>query len=127
MLDKMKTFQDLVQESLQTISEIDIFQLKEKIDNNKDIKLIDIREDREWVSGRIPSSHHIGRGVLEKGISEVASSEDEIILYCASGFRSVLGSKSLREMGYEKVFSLKGGISDWISSCLLYTSPSPRD
>ena len=112
----MKTFQDLVQESLQTISEIDIFQLKEKIDHNKDIKLIDIREDREWVSGRIPTSHHIGRGVLEKCISEVASSEDEIILYCASGFRSVLGSKSLREMGYEKVFSLKGGISDWISS-----------
>mgnify|MGYP005632566421 CR=1 FL=1 len=37
MLDKMKTFQDLVQESLQTISEIDIFQLKEKIDHNKDI------------------------------------------------------------------------------------------
>ena len=116
MLDKMKTFQELVQESLQTISEIDIFQLKEKIDHNKDIKLIDIREDREWVSGRIPTSQHIGRGVLEKGISEVASSEDEIILYCASGLRSVLGSKSLREMGYEKVFSLKGGISDWISS-----------
>ena len=39
MLDKMKTFQDLVQESLQTISEIDIFQLKEKIDHNKDIKV----------------------------------------------------------------------------------------
>ena len=31
----MKTFQDLVQESLQTISEIDIFQLKEKIDNKE--------------------------------------------------------------------------------------------
>ena len=70
----MKNFQDLVQESLQTISEIDIFQLKEKIDNNKDIMLIDIREDRERVSGRIPSSHHIGRGVLEKGISELPSS-----------------------------------------------------
>ena len=47
----MKTFQDLVQEALKTIPEIDIFQLKEKIDNKKVIKLIDIREDREWVSG----------------------------------------------------------------------------
>ena len=45
----MKTFQDLVQEALKTIPEIDIFQLKEKIDNKKVIKLIDIREDREWV------------------------------------------------------------------------------
>jgi rhodanese-related sulfurtransferase len=37
-------------------------------------------------------------------------------LYCASGFRSVLGSKSLKEMGFKKVYSLKGGISDWINA-----------
>jgi rhodanese-related sulfurtransferase len=62
----MKNFQDLVQEALKNIPEVDIYQLKEKIESNKQIKLIDIREDREWVSGRIPSAYHIGRGVLEK-------------------------------------------------------------
>jgi len=112
----MKTFQDLVQEALKTIPEIDIFQLKEKIDNKKVIKLIDIREDREWVSGRIPAAIHAGRGILEKSIPEIAATDDEIVLYCASGFRSVLGAKSLNEMGYKNVFSLKGGISDWISA-----------
>tara|TARA_B100000900_G_C20429385_1_gene654313 strand:- start:335 stop:691 length:357 start_codon:yes stop_codon:yes gene_type:complete len=112
----MKNFQDLVQEALKNIPEVDIYQLKEKIESNKQIRLIDIREDREWVSGRIPSSYHIGRGVLEKGISQIADSEDEIILYCASGFRSVLGSKSLKEMGFNNVYSLKGGITDWISA-----------
>ena len=75
----MKNFQDLVQEALKKVPEVDIYQLKEKIESNKQIKLIDIREDREWVSGRIPSAFHIGRGVLEKGIFEVADSEDEII------------------------------------------------
>ena len=99
----MKNFQDLVQEALKS-SEVDIYQLKEKIESNKQIKLIDIREDREWVSGKIPR-HHIGRGVLEKGIFEVADSEDEIILYCASGFRSVLGSKSLNEWDSKSFFS----------------------
>ena len=112
----MKNFQDLVQEALKNVPEIDIYQLKEKIDSNKQIRLIDIREDREWVSGRISTAYHIGRGVLEKGILEVANSEDEIILYCASGFRSVLGSKSLYEMGFKNVFSLKGGITDWITA-----------
>jgi rhodanese-related sulfurtransferase len=112
----MKTFQDLVKEALKFVPEVDIYQLKKKIESNKQIRLIDIREDREWVSGRIPTAHHIGRGVLEKGIREVANSEDEIILYCASGFRSVLGSKSLNEMGFNNVFSLKGGITDWISA-----------
>ena len=112
----MKNFQDLVQEALKNVPEVDIYQLKEKIESNKQIRLIDIREDREWVSGRISSAHHIGRGVLEKGISEVAYSEDEIILYCASNNTTALGSKSLKEMGFKKVYSLKGGISDWINA-----------
>ncbi len=112
----MKNFQDLVQEALKNVPEVDIFQLKEKIESNKQIKLIDIREDREWVSGKIPTAYHIGRGVLEKGIFEVADSEDEIILYCASGFRWVLGSRSLKERGFKNVSSLKGGITDWITA-----------
>ena len=112
----MKNFQDLVQEALKNVPEVDIYQLKEKIESNIQIKLIDIREDREWVSGRIPTANHIGRGVLEKGISEIADGDDEIILYCASGFRSVLGSKSLKEMGFTNVSSLKGGITDWITA-----------
>ena len=90
--------------------------LKKKSKVINKIKLIDIREDREWVSGKIPTAYHIGRGVLEKGIFEVADSDDEIILYCASGFRSVLGSKSLNDMGFKNVFSLKGGITDWITA-----------
>ena len=74
----MKNFQDLVQEALKNVPEVDIYQLKEKIESNKQIKLIDIREDREWVSGKIPTAYHIGRGVLEKGIFEVADSEDAV-------------------------------------------------
>ena len=101
----MKNFQDLVQEALKNVLEVDIYQLKEKIESNKQIRLIDIREDREWVSGRIPSAFHIGRGVLEKGIFEVANSEDELILHCASGFRSGLGFKSRNEMSILKDFS----------------------
>ena len=75
MLVKMKSFQELVQEALITIPEVDIYQLKQKIDQDADIKLIDIREDREWVSGRIPLANHIGRGILEKGITEIGISD----------------------------------------------------
>ena len=112
----MKKFQELDQAALTNGPPDDNYQLKEKIESNKQIKLNDNREDREWVSGRIPLAYHIGRGVLEKGITEVANGDDEIILYCASGFRSVLGSKSLKEMGFKNVSSLKGGITDWITA-----------
>ena len=55
----MKNFQDLVQEALKKVPEVDIYQLKEKIESNKQIRLIDIREDREWVSGRTVSYTHL--------------------------------------------------------------------
>ena len=42
--------------------------------------------------------------------------EEEIILYCAGGVRSILGCKSLQNMGYKKVFSLKGGIGEWVTA-----------
>ena len=62
----MKNFQDLVQEALKKVPEVDIYQLKEKIESNKQIKLIDIREDREWVSGRIPQLFILAEVYLKK-------------------------------------------------------------
>tara|TARA_B100001029_G_scaffold37046_1_gene28400 strand:- start:4821 stop:5177 length:357 start_codon:yes stop_codon:yes gene_type:complete len=112
----MKTFYEIVEETLKEVNEIDIYQLKKILDEKENIKLIDIREDREWVNGKIPSSTHIGRGVLEKGLPEVAAVDDKIILYCAGGYRSVLACKSITQMGFKESFSLKGGITDWISA-----------
>ena len=38
-----------------------------------------------------------------------------VILYCASGGRSALSGKVLKDMGYEKVYNL-GGFKDWAES-----------
>ena len=42
----MKNFQDLVQEALKNVPEVDIYQLKEKIESNKQIRLIDINSSK---------------------------------------------------------------------------------
>ena len=113
----MKTFSEILNEAAKEVNEIDIFQLKKLLDDNYQFKLIDIREDNELLSGKINSAQHIGRGVLEKNIeASVPNREEEIILYCAGGVRSILGCKSLQNMGYKKVFSLKGGIGEWVTA-----------
>jgi rhodanese-related sulfurtransferase len=38
---------------------------------------------------------------------------DEIVVYCASGARSMLAADSLTKMGYKNVSSLQGGIANW--------------
>ena len=113
----MKTFTEILNEAAKEVNEIDIFQLKKLLDEDYQFKLIDIREDNELLNGKINSAQHIGRGVLEKNIEANAPDrEEEIILYCAGGGRSVLGCKSLQDMGYKKVYSLRGGIGEWINA-----------
>lgn len=113
----MKTFSEVLNEAAKEVKEIDIFELKKLLDDDSKFMLIDIREDNELLHGKINKAEHIGRGVLEKNIEAYSSNrQEEIVLYCARGVRSILGCRSLQEMGYEKVFSLKGGIGDWINA-----------
>ncbi len=110
-------FLGLVQKALEVIPEYDIHQVKHKIDQSDNFVLVDVREDREWVQGNIPSSIHIGKGVIERDVANlIPNQETEVVLYCQGGYRSALAGESLKEMGYSKVLSMSGGFSDWVNN-----------
>ena len=112
-----KSFTEKVNDAAREVQEIDIFQLKHLLESKYNFSLVDIREDDEIKLGVIEDSIHIGRGVLDRDIeAHISDHSEEIVLYCARGVRSILGAKTLQDMGYQKVFSLKGGISEWIES-----------
>ncbi|RXJ71721.1 rhodanese [Veronia nyctiphanis] len=83
--------------------------------------LIDVREKNEVDGGIIEGATHIPRGTLEmnihKHLKEVTGSDYidnvAIALYCRSGARSALAAESLQQMGFEDVYSLRGGITQW--------------
>src|SRR3954452_23744227 len=77
--------------------------------------LVDVRETDEWDAGHLPGARHVPRGHLESRIEGAAPDrEQRIVLYCASGNRSALAARTLREdLGYEHVESLTGGIPLW--------------
>ena len=110
-------FLGLVQKALETIPEYDVHEVKNKIEQYQDFILVDVREDREWVQGNIPSSIHIGKGVIERDVANlIPNQETEIVLYCQGGYRSALAGESLKEMGYKNVLSMSGGFSDWVNN-----------
>jgi len=110
-------FLGLVQKALETIPEYDVHEVKNKIEQSQDFILVDVREDREWVQGNIPSSIHIGKGVIERDVANlIPNQETEIVLYCQGGYRSALAGESLKEMGYKNVLSMSGGFSDWVNN-----------
>lgn len=88
-----------------------------------DVLIVDVREPPELeASGKVAGAVNVPRGMLEFRADPNSSHHDPrfdrsktIILYCASGARSALGGKLLKDMGYEKVFNL-GGFSEWAAA-----------
>jgi molybdopterin/thiamine biosynthesis adenylyltransferase/rhodanese-related sulfurtransferase len=79
------------------------------------VVIVDVRESDEWDAGHLPGAKHVPRGHLESRIEGAASDRDQrVILYCASGNRSALAAKTLRdELGYTDVVSMTGGYTLW--------------
>ncbi len=110
-------FLELVQKSLKRVTEYDVHQVKNKLDNAEEFYLVDVREDSEWIEGNIPNSIHIGKGVIERDIAKIIPNKSaEIVLYCQGGYRSALAGESIQKMGYKNVFSMSGGYSDWVNN-----------
>ena len=115
----IKSSQMLVNEALKEIKTINAEEAYKLIEDNK-CNLIDIRDIRELEKeGRVEKSHHIPRGMLEFWLdpNSVYFKEGkldlskEMVLFCAGGLRSALATKTLKEMGYEKVSHIDGGFS----------------
>ena len=83
--------------------------------------ILDIRDIRELErEGRIPGSFHAPRGMLEFWVDPASPyhkpifAEDKIfIIHCASGWRSLLATEILQDMGLKPVINLEGGFAAW--------------
>ena len=115
-----KSATDLVKEAKQQIENLTPEQVQEELINGN-ATLIDIRESEELEqNGFIPGSVHAPRGMLEfYADSSLPYHKPEfdknkrIILHCASGGRSALAASTLKQMGYDNVAHLDGGIKAW--------------
>jgi molybdopterin/thiamine biosynthesis adenylyltransferase/rhodanese-related sulfurtransferase len=86
--------------------------------------LIDCREADEHAQGAIPGAIWIPRGFLESKIEKcVATRDTPIVVYCASGNRSLFAQRTLSELGYTNVRSLAGGFSAWKRAGLPFDMP----
>jgi adenylyltransferase/sulfurtransferase len=92
--------------------EIDVTELKAKLDRGDDFVLIDVREPHEYRIASIPGSRLIPLGEFPKHVGELDPNA-EIVIHCKMGGRSARACAVLRQAGFEKVYNVKGGILAW--------------
>jgi rhodanese-related sulfurtransferase len=84
---------------------------------------VDVRDATELhTTGKIPGALHVPRGMIEFRADPDSPYHDKsfdrsktVLVYCASGGRSALSGKTLRDLGYNDVRNL-GGFKDWTES-----------
>ena len=86
---------------------------------------VDVREPEEWQHGHIDGSVPAPRGLLEFFADPTSPRHKDAldpakrtIVVCASGARATLAALTLKNMGYEDVAVLEGGLKGWTDAGL---------
>jgi rhodanese-related sulfurtransferase len=114
-----KGFRQILAEANAVIDTISVAEAVSALGSG-DVVFVDVRESHERAEGAIPGSVHAPRGFLEF-IADPESpmhrpelvSERTLIMVCASGGRSTLAAKTLREMGIANAVNMAGGMEAW--------------
>jgi molybdopterin/thiamine biosynthesis adenylyltransferase/rhodanese-related sulfurtransferase len=104
---------ELLRQLKSRIDEVDPSVVREQVSNGAVV--IDVRENEEFGAGHIPGAMHVPRSYLESRIeAAVPDRSQHLVLYCASGNRSLYAARTLLDdLGYEHVESMTGGITLW--------------
>ncbi len=93
------------------IPEIQVEELKQRLDAGDDIFVLDVREPHEYQICNL-GGHLIPLGDLPNRVNELDTSR-EIVAHCKMGGRSAKAVQFLRQAGFTKVRNLTGGITAW--------------
>ncbi|MDX1761161.1 MAG: rhodanese-like domain-containing protein [Christiangramia sp.] len=88
---------------------------REKLKNDKDAVILDVRTEEEVDEGYIPNSKNIdiykGQGFINE--VEKLDKSKHYYIYCRSGKRSSQACTLLDQMGFSETYNLEGGFSEW--------------
>lgn len=94
------------------LPEIDVLELKRRMDSGKPFVLLDVREPGEFEVARLPGSILIPLGELPQRLTELTPDAPTII-HCKAGGRSAKALALLTEAGFADACHVKGGINAW--------------
>ena len=118
----MKTVQSMLEEANGAVPRITPEDAKALV-GKADVLFLDVREPPEVAaSGKVPGALAVPRGLVEFRADPASPMHDKafdksktVVAYCASGGRSALVLKTLKDMGYTKVLNL-GGFQGWVAA-----------
>ncbi|WP_169307153.1 thiosulfate sulfurtransferase GlpE [Ferrimonas sediminicola] len=80
-----------------------------------EVQVVDIRDPESFIRGRIPGALRLHQGNLAQFMME-GEFDDPLVVVCYHGISSQSAAQYLAEQGFERVYSLIGGMEGWVQS-----------
>jgi rhodanese-related sulfurtransferase len=93
--------------------EITVAEVKTKLDAGESFTLLDVREPWEFETAKIACAKLIPMGDVPSRAHQELDPDEHIVVMCHHGVRSMNVTVWLRQQGFEKVQSMRGGIDAW--------------
>ena len=88
-------------------------EVKIKLDRGEGIALLDVREPWEFETAHMAGAKLLPMGDVPSRAHQELNPEDHIVVICHHGVRSMNVTAWLRQQGFEKAQSMRGGIDAW--------------
>ena len=119
-----KGLKELLAEARARVTEVTVAESRTLLEKHPAALVLDVREEVELQSGRVAGALHVPRGLLEPKAAADSPMRDEaladperlILVYCASGVRSIFAADVLQVLGFSEVRSIAGGFTAWIAA-----------
>jgi len=112
----------LVGNTKKEIPTIKLEQFKAAFDQNKLGLIVDVRQEDEFADGHVPGAINVPRGLIEftiwkhVGFPDKTDMNKQMTLYCKTGGRCALATKSLRDLGLTNVTSADLTFESWVKA-----------
>ncbi|MBV2130117.1 thiosulfate sulfurtransferase GlpE [Arsukibacterium indicum] len=81
----------------------------------QDVIIADIRDEQSFANGHIAGAYHLNNGSLSQFMQQVEF-DQPVIVVCYHGNSSQSAAQYLAQQGFEQVYSMDGGFSEWQQS-----------
>lgn len=121
----------LVAATKKQVKTINLQQFKEAYDGKALGLIVDVRNENEFADGYIPGAINVPRGLIEFriwkeiGFPGAVDMNRQMTLYCATGGRCALATKSLMDLGFTNVTSADMKFEDWVKAGYPVAKPKP--
>ncbi|MCK5438320.1 MAG: MBL fold metallo-hydrolase [Gemmatimonadetes bacterium] len=106
----------------ETLPQISVSDLSDRLASGNGPVLLDVRSDEEWDAGHVAGATHIMVGYLADRLDEIPVGEDGLAVMCRTSYRSTVAASILQRSGFADVTKVRGGISAWIGAGLPTTT-----